>query len=1136
MSQGIIKKSAIALAVSGVLITAQQVSAASFEQYNQKNQKAVKAQVTKKDTAVKREAKSWVVKLHGAALSQASFGEKSQSVSAIANVQAKVEASIQALDLNVKVLARTSKLVNSIIVEGDKDTLAQLLSLPEVDNIYPVFDYELDVADSADYVKATPLVASGIAKGDGVKVAVLDTGVDYTHAAFGGAGTAAAYEEAISDPTSVVWPQGQIKGGYDYVNDDADPIDVDTNHGTHVSHSVTGIAPNVELYVYSVCAGSCSGLAQILALENAMDPNNDGDISDRVDVVNMSLGGNYGDKALDAVGLFINQAVKLGTNLVISAGNDGAYPFIVGGPSTTENALSVGAMTHPTDEAAIGTATVAGVETEFGTAAFGAEGPFEFSNLDAELIYPTENQEGCDPFSADTDFTGKAVMIDRGTCNFSDKAFYAQSKGAVFVIIANNREGAAPGMSAGPKGPDVTIRTVSVTQTDANNLKAQLNAGETATFSFKEEVKVTSGAIASFTSRGPSMDGYLKPEITAPGVNIMTAHPGLGDGLSGATGTSFSGPITAGAMSLLKEALPERNALELKATLMNAANLDVTMKARSIDPNAALAPISYIGSGLVDVEKAANLPVAAWAKDTKQAALSFGLVNLSQTTALTKTVEVKNFSNSAKTYSLSLTQRFADDEERGALSMSFPSSVTVPAGQTVSFDVVATIDPAKLPEWMLDSSNVGSVAATELLTTSELDGALNFSEGGEKAFHLVYHILPKAAASVSVMPEKTENGVAHMLTNTGAVNFEPFFAPTVASDDIDGSRFDLVSASIETIEVPSTFCESGYAVFTTFVMDKGITHTYVGGFMADFDLNQDGVWDVTAQAGQLEWFYDVEPGTAISFTHAYGSTSGAIGNAYHTVGNNFVTVQSCLGSFGLTADQLGKVQANVRFRTEEYSWTPIPSNSVDNTTAQYTFAISEPVAGLFDSTGNQVEMLAPGESAELLVSGAKFTMLSDSGSKAINVDPMADVRTAPVLMDTEFSVDENTATGTVIGQLSATYDALLANPVSEFIVVNSTSTAITVDAMGKVVVANAAQLDHDAGLTMVELEVVATDTRGNVSASAMVTVNINNLADEASEQPVVTPPPVVHKKSAGSMGWLVLLAAPFAILRRRKQK
>lgn len=120
---------------------------------------------------------------------------------------------------------------------------------------------------------------------------------------------------------------------------------------------------------------------------------------------------------------FINQAVKLGTNLVISAGNDGAYPFIVGGPSTTENALSVGAMTHPTDEAAIGTATVAGVETEFGTAAFGAEGPFEFSNLDAELIYPTENQEGCDPFSADTDFTGKAVMIDRGTCNFSDKAF-----------------------------------------------------------------------------------------------------------------------------------------------------------------------------------------------------------------------------------------------------------------------------------------------------------------------------------------------------------------------------------------------------------------------------------------------------------------------------------------------------------------------------------------------------------------------------------------------------------------------------------------------------------------------------------------------------------------------------------------
>ncbi|MBE0364732.1 hypothetical protein PULV_a2488 [Pseudoalteromonas ulvae UL12] len=1128
MSQGIMKKSAIALAVTSVMLAAQGVSSATFEQYNKKNQKPVQAQASKKDSSIKREVQSWVVKLNGNALAQKSLGGKSVALSEISSLQTKVETSIQSMDLDLTVLARTSKLVNSIIVKGDQDKLEQLLALPEVDDIYPVYDFELDVADSADYVKATPLVAGGIAKGAGVKVAVLDTGVDYTHAAFGGAGTEEAYAEAVSDPSAVVWPQGQVKGGYDYVNYDADPIDVNTNHGTHVSHSVTGIAPDVDLYVYSVCNSGCSGLAQILALENAMDPNNDGDIRDRVDVVNMSLGGDYGDKALDAVGLFINQAVKLGTNLVISAGNDGAYPFIVGGPSTTENALSVGAMTHPTDQTKVSSGTIGGEETVIQPASFGPNVAFEFSNDTIEVVYPSENQTACTDFADGIDFTGKAVVIDRGACAFVTKVLVAQAKGAAFVIIANNTDDGTPAPMGGSSDA-VTIPSVGVNYAAGMALKA-----ENPEFNIKVELKNGAGAIASFTSRGPSMDGYLKPEITAPGVNIMTAHPGLGDGLSGATGTSFSGPITAGAMSLLKEALPERNALELKATLMNAANLDVTMEPREINPDTAMAPISYIGSGLVDVEKAAMLPVAAWAKDTKQAALSFGLVNISETTEMVKTVEIKNFSNDAKTYDLSLEQRFADDVERGALSMTYPASVTVPAGQTVSFDVVATIDPAKLPEWMLDSSNVGSVAATELLTTSELDGALNFSEGGEKAFHLVYHVLPKAAASVSVMPEKTENGVAHMLTNTGAVNFEPFFAPTVASDDIDGSRFDLVSASIETIEVPSTFCDSGYAVFTTFVMDKGITHTYVAGFMADFDLDQDGVWDVTAQAGQLEWFYDVEPGTAISFTHAYGSTSGAIGNAYHTVGNNFVTVQSCLSSFGLTAEELGKVQANVRFRTEEYSWTPIPANSVDDATALYTFAISEPVAGLVNSTGNQIEMLAPGESAELLVSGAKFTMLSDSGSKAINVNPMADVNTAPVLANAEFSVDENASSSHIIGHLEVSYDATLANPVSEYILINSTSSAVTIDSFGGFVyVANPDQLDYDAGLTKIELEVVAVDTRGNVSESAMITVNVNNLADEASELPQ---PPKVYEKSSGSLGWFVLLAAPFAWLRRRKQK
>ncbi|WP_462174895.1 S8 family serine peptidase [Pseudoalteromonas gelatinilytica] len=1132
MSNNLIKRTAVALAVTSAMCASAQAN--DFSKYNLAGKKLIKSSaVTKKEQKAHREATSWLVKLNApATINAKTMGADVASIQAQAKVaQANVEQAINSMDLPVQVVAKTSTLVSSIVVNGNKQDVAKLLSNSQVEGIYPVYDYELHVADSADYIEATPLVSNGLATGEGVRVAVLDTGIDYTHTAFGGAGTDEAYAAAIADPASVDWPQGKVLGGYDFINDDADPIDVTTNHGTHVSHSVNGIAPNVDLFVYSVCNSGCPGLAQLLALESAMDPNGDGDMSDRVDVVNMSLGGDYGDIANDAVGLFINQAVKLGTNVVISAGNDGAYPFIVGGPSTTENALSVGAMTHPTGEESVGSGTVNGEEAIVQPASFGPQTAFSYTSDNLELVYPDANQTACEAFADDVDFTGKGVILDRGACNFSAKVYYAQEKGAVFVIIANNTDDGTPAPMGGSE-PLVTIPSVGVTFAAGTALKAG------GTFNLTVERLVMSGAIADFTSRGPSMGGLLKPEITAPGVNIMTAHPGLGDGLTGATGTSFSGPITAGAVSLLKEALPERNAFEIKATLMNTANLNVTMEPLAINPDAELAPISYIGAGLVDVNKAANLPVAAWAADTKQAALSFGLVNASETVELTKTVQVKNFSNEDKVYTLSLEQRYADDVERGSFALDYPESITVPAGQTMSFDVTATIDPATLPEWTLTDDNIGSQDATADLTNLELDGALIFSEGSDEAFHLVYHVLPKANAAMSFMPVVTDNGVAHEVTNTGAVALEPVFAPTVMTDDVDeDQRFDLVGASIETFAVSTEICESGFVTLTTLVLNEGITHSYVGGFMADFDMDQDGEYDVTVQNGKLEWFYDVEPGTAITFTHGYGSASGFLDNVYQIIGNNHLTMQSCIEAFGLTAEDMGKASASIRFRTEEETWTPIASGEGDVAMGTYTFtdASSDVYAMLVDDAGEVVSSIEPGASATLYNAGEDFMILSDSGSKAYAATPESDSNTPPVVADAEFSVNENAENGTVIGTLEATYGADLASPVTEFIVISSTSTAVSVTSSGDVVVMNQDVLDYDAGLTSIELEVVATDRSGNVSESAMVTVTVNNLADEASEQPVVVEEPK-KKSSSGSLAWLTLLAAPFAFMRRRKQK
>ncbi|WP_462156330.1 S8 family serine peptidase [Pseudoalteromonas piscicida] len=487
-----LNKSALAIAVVTAL-SSYTVTAATYNQYNFENKPPLQSQYpdfknkqTRKST---HNVVTWLVKLHTPSIAEQSLAgiNVKNATSSIQQAQQSVETAIASTSPTLQVVAKTSKLSNAIIVNGEEAEVNKLLHNPLVHSVLPVFDYKLNVADSADYIKATPLVSTGEVTGAGIRVAVLDTGIDYTHQAFGGAGTAEAYEAAASNPSDTpAWPQGKVLGGYDFINNDPDPIDVGTNHGTHVSHSVTGIAPNVELFVYSVCAESCPGLAQLLALESAMDPNGDGDISDRVDVINMSLGGDFGDNRAGAVQELIDKAVMLGTNVVISAGNDGPTPFIVGGPSTTDNALSVGAMEHSVIKGQHILATLMGETAEAGAAGFNPEGfeEFEFSSDTTPLAFveTEKNDRGdatsiaCDPFADDVDFTGKAVLVDRGGCNFTQKVLNAQAKGAKLVMIANNVEGGGP-TEPGGSAPGIEIPTIGLSYSQGKALKQQLLAG-----------------------------------------------------------------------------------------------------------------------------------------------------------------------------------------------------------------------------------------------------------------------------------------------------------------------------------------------------------------------------------------------------------------------------------------------------------------------------------------------------------------------------------------------------------------------------------------------------------------------------------------------------------------------------------
>ena len=1154
MSNNIIKRTAIATAVSSALV-ATIANAATLPDATMTNKYA---EQIKEIAADKKAPSAHMIVLKAKTSVDAVAAGTYQSSSnreitaQIEQLQDMMTVELNSLDFNAKVIGKTKILAPTLIVQATPEALAQISKDDRVAKVLPMFDRELHVAASSEYINAKPLITDGIASGKGQRVAVLDTGIDYTHEAFGGEGTVEAYLAAQADPTSVAWPQGIVQGGYDFIRDDADPIENDaanspstgdpTNHGTSSANSVNGIAPDVELYAYSVCGGGCPSAAQAAALEAAMDPNGDGDISDRVDVMNMSLGGEFGNTYTGGgTQYLVQRAVELGVNMVISAGNDGDNPFRIGGPSTTPNALSVGAMTHPATEVGIAEGAIAGLEGNIQPSGFGPQEDYTISGADIDLVYPEANQDGCTEFAADVDFTGKAVLIDRGSCYFTDKVLHAQAKGAEFVMIANNVDDGTPA-SMGGFDAAVTIKNAGINFAAGAALKAQLAAGGPATFDISVEFKATAGAVATFSSRGPSMDGLLKPEITAPGTSIDVAAAGTQTGTNPVSGTSFSGPITAGAVAMIREAHPERNAFEIKATIMNAANLNVTNEPLDINPDSELAPISMIGAGLVDVTKAVNLPVAAWVHDgkfdTKQAALSYGLVSLSETGSITKTVTVKNFSADAKTYNLRTEARYQSDIDTNAVSWDFPESVTVPAGQAINFEITMTVDPTKLPVWELENPfSADDIAArSAALTSIEFDGALVFDDAstdGDHDLHLVYHAMPKAATELSYSPEVVNNEMALVIENTGQTEIMPQAESIIAvgtEKTFEEAEFNILSTTFTAFN--SEACDSGVFITSSIQLRDPLTHVFQAGYRVEIDTDNNGVSDQYMQNYNDRGRQTAFPGrsrTLIGTTDGAGNDTLAWATPlYHAAGEDTITFSGCSELMNIDAAMIGEPM-NFKVSVGNPSYQTGVYFETDSVTGSTVFGVQPQVQITSLETGEAVTSIMPGEKAVVSASGP-FALSQGSGTNLIKVMAAEDLELpdveAPKLVGGEFSVSEDAADGTVIGALTIE-ESELDLAISEYYVQSNTNIGLAVDEDGQIVVADTTLL---AGDTSAEMEVVAIDVRGNVSEPVMVAVSIT-----AQVAPIVTPEPA-KKSSSGSLAWLTLLVAPFAFMRRRKQK
>lgn len=1084
----------------------------------------------------KQAPSAWFVLLNapsaGAALSATGFDQQraQQIVMQAEDAQQQVSSALTLLDTDAEIISTTKNLAAGLVVKASADALTALGQNPLVASIMPLYDSQLHVADSAAYINAVQTVQSGKATGEGVRVAILDTGIDYTHAALGGPGTQEAYDAAIANNGAVAWPQGSVIGGFNFISNTPNPIDpFNEGHGTSVAHSVSGIAPDVSFYGFKVCAPAptyCTGAAQVGALEASMDPNGDNNLADRVDIVNMSLGGDFGStQTLSGTQFLIQRAAELGVNMVISAGNDGNTPFVVGGPSTTPNALSVGAMTHPAAMVgAFTSADINGEATVMVAAAFNPSLNFEFNSAATPLVLVPGAYIACDALAEDVDLTGKAVLLSRGTCAFRQKVLNAQERGAAFVIIANSNPGEAPIVASGDS-TGVTIPAVMITKEVGDAIAAKLQGEEAVSYQIKSEAKSGAGAVAGFTSRGPAMDGLLKPEITAPGVAIMVADVGTGDGLAPASGTSFSGPITAGAAALVRGALPERNAFEIKATMMNTANMTVHRLPPAISPDTTLAPISMIGAGLVDVEKAVNSPVAAWVysaeHDTRQAALSFGLQTLSEVTSITKTVTLKNFSGTAKTYSLSIADRFVAKTETGALTWQHPASVTVQPGQSINFDVTVTVDPAKLPAFNLSNGLTWlAFAAAAQLDMAEYDGALVFNDTTTSTnhdLHLVYHFIPKAAGKLALSGELVDNEVTTKLTNTGVIDVEPFASALVATSPVNSVLQPMHDIRAITMDIAeASWCSAGYALYPTFHLEGSINHLLQGNYALDLDIDNSGAFNYTMNTllvTRLGDAFSAYPGVMVSYNSPFGLLAGAgLGDVYHYTGGKQVTLEACFEDAGLTAADIGRT-VTARFRTSTDSYSLNANFIADQVTASVLVDFSpeislatEPMMSAAtgvssvdeEEADTAVEVLAPGQSAYVVRNTAdnrSFVIMSGQAEAVAVANLAAPIAQPVVAAGQMLTVNENTVNGTVVGYVTA--DADFRAAISEFVTLASSSGAVTLQADGSVLVTDTTALDYEAGMTEITMEVSALDTQGNVSAPAMVTVNVTNIADEA---------------------------------------
>lgn len=676
----------------------------------------------------------------------------------------------------------TSTLVAGVVVTGDADRVRDLARDASVVTVYRIIPKKPANKGTDVFTRALETWQSTGLTGEGVRIGIIDTGLDYTHKAFGGPGTQEAFDEAYGDRGTGPVPDGtfdelKFLGGHDFAGYDYDasgtvpgttlvptpdenPIDsldsVGSGHGSHVAgttaaYGVTadggtfdgdystltdisdwqvgpGSAPEAGLYALKVFGdlGGSTGVV-VDALEWAADPNGDGDLSDRLDIVNLSLGSD-GSPADDPENLFIDQLSRLGTLSVIASGNAGDVTDVGGSPGNARSALTVANSVGDTQT--FDAVRVDAPEGLVGT--YPAQNSQDYAggtDVTAPVAFVAGDFSGCQAFTPEqaAAVAGKIAFLywddndATRACGSAARFNNAEAAGAAGVLLSSELSSFVAGIAgnAGIPGAQLTGPSHDALRPAIEAGEVTMTIGPSLALSSFVSIPEIGDTLNSGSSRGVHGSlGIAKPDVAAPGTGIASVASGRLDGASIKSGTSMATPHVAGIAALVKQAHPGWAPAEVKASVMNTATHDVFTGPSGT--GTAYGP-ERVGSGRVDaVDAAANTTLAYASQDSDQVSVAFGVVPVAaDTVTVRKTVTVQNTGDAEKTFATGFTQ---SSTAGGATVSVAPASVTVPAGQRTVVTVTLTADPATLAKELDPTSSPDSGVGVPRDFTSSLSG------------------------------------------------------------------------------------------------------------------------------------------------------------------------------------------------------------------------------------------------------------------------------------------------------------------------------------------------------------------------------------------------------------------------------